>query len=129
MTEMTDVTQVDTGNGYSATLLSRIDPQPPAGIKYMLGGESWMPKDKRSPLRLQCEEWGNLGPMELNPEIKPNAAGFRVRSTTILAPEGALGFAKIGAEYWWIDRDMYGRSDHDIRASAAIDGLAEDPNK
>lgn len=100
---------VDTGNGYKATPLSKIEPQPPAGIKYMLGGEEWMPKEIQSPRRLVCEEWGNLGPLELNPDIVENAAGFRVRDTVILAPDGALGFLKIGGEYWWSDRDMFGR--------------------
>lgn len=92
------------------TLLGRIEPQPPPGIKYMLGGETWLSKDERSPLRLQCEEWGNLGPMEMNPDIKPNAAGFRVRCTTIPAPDGALGFEKVDDVYYWTDTDMFGRT-------------------
>ena len=85
-------------------ILERIEPQPPPGIKYMLGDESWMPLAERSPLCLHCEEWGNLGPMELDPEIKPNAAGFRVRTTTIEAPQGARGFEKIEGVYFWSDR-------------------------
>lgn len=87
------------------TILTRIEPQPPEGIKYMLGDESWLPPEKRSPLRLHCEEWGNLGPMELNPEIKPNKVGLRVRCTTIEAPSGARGFEKIEGVYYWTDRD------------------------
>lgn len=85
-------------------IIGRIEPQPPPGIKYMLGDESWMPLAQRSPLRLHCEEWGNLGPMELDPEIKPNAVGFRVRTTTIEAPHGARGFEKIEGVYFWSDR-------------------------
>jgi len=91
-------------------LLGKIEPQPPRGIKYMLGDEAWMPQSERSPLRLSCEEWGNLGPMELDPTIGPNKAGFRVRSTEIPAPPGALGFTKIDGVYYWTDRDQYGRS-------------------
>jgi len=91
-------------------LLGQIEPQPPKGIKYMLGGESWLPVERRSPVRLECEEWGNLGPMELDPDIKPNKAGFRVRSTTIPAPPGALGFTSVEGVYYWTDIDMYGRS-------------------
>jgi hypothetical protein len=90
--------------------LWRIDPQPPAGIKYMLGGEPWMPLEKRTLLRLHCEEWGNLGSIELNPDIKDNGHGFRVRSTEILAPEGALGFVSENGIYYWTDTDMYGRT-------------------
>lgn len=90
--------------------LSRIEPQPPRGIKYMLGGETWLPPEERSPIRLHCEEWGNLGPAELDPEIQPNAAGFRVRTTTIPAPLGALGFALVGDVYFWTDTDMFGRT-------------------
>ena len=87
----------------SEKILGRIEPQPPPGIKYMLGDESWMPVEKRSPIRLECEEWANLGPMVLDASIPPNAAGFRVRSTTILAPEGAKGFTKIDGVYFWTD--------------------------
>lgn len=90
-------------------LLSKIEPQPPRGIKYMLGDETWLPKAQRSPLRLHCEEWGNLGPMELNPEIKDNGHGFRCRSTDFMAPEGALGFTSVDGVYYWTDVDMYGR--------------------
>lgn len=87
-------------------VLSRIEPQPPMGIKYMLGDESWIADVcQRSPRRLHCEEWGNLGPMEMNPEIKPNAAGFRVRSTDFVAPAGARGFTKIDGVYFWTDQD------------------------
>lgn len=92
-------------------LLSKIKPQPPEGIKYMLGGESWLPPEKQSPIRLHCEEWGNLGPMELNPEIQDNGHGFRVRTTTINAPDSAIGFAKVDGTYFWTDTDMYGRTD------------------
>ena len=86
-------------------VLGPIDPQPPPGIKYMLGNESWLDEAKRSPRRLNCEEWGNLGSMELDPEIKPNVAGFRVRCTTIPAPEGARGFTKIDGVYYWTEEE------------------------
>lgn len=92
------------------TVLSMIMPQPPRGIKYMLGAESWLPLDQQSPRRLECEEWGNLGPAELDPEIKPNKAGFRVRSTTIRAPPGAVGFTNIDGVYYWTDTDQFGSS-------------------
>jgi len=83
-----------------ATIFAMI-PQPPKGIKYLLGGETWLLPENRSPLRLCCEEWGNLGPLEMNPEIKPNAAGFRVRVTYIHAPEWATGFFEKGGLYYW----------------------------
>lgn len=91
-------------------LLAKIEPQPPPGIKYMLGGESWIPKERQTPIRIECEEWGNLGPMELDSTIKPNKAGFRVRSTTITAPEGAIGFTEVDGVYYWTDTDVWGRS-------------------
>ena len=105
-------------------LLSKIEPQPPKGIKYMLGDETWMPQDSRTPLRLQCEEWGNLGPMELNPDIRPNKAGFRVRTTELLAPDGALGFTNVDGIYFWTDTDMYGRTQRE-RSNAPGHGLAK----
>lgn len=89
-------------------LLSKIEPQPPKGIKYMLGDESWLPVEKRSPIRLHCEEWGNLGPMELAPEIQDNGHGFRVRCTDFIAPDGAIGFTNIDGVYFWTDTDMFG---------------------
>jgi len=98
--------------------LSKIEPQPPRGIKYMLGDETWLAPADRSPMRLECEEWGNLGPMELNAEIKPNKAGFRVRNTTILAPTGALGFTEIDGVYFWTDTDVWGRSAAEREARA-----------
>jgi len=91
-------------------VLEKIEPQPPKGIKYMLGGEPWKSESERTPFRLECEEWGNLGPMELDPEIKANKAGFRVRSTTIEAPPGAIGFTQIDGEYYWTDTDQFGRN-------------------
>ena len=91
-------------------ILTMIDPQPPKGIKYMLGRESWLPADKQTPMRLHCEEWGNLGPMELNAAIPKNAAGFRVRCTTIPAPADAIGFTEVDGAYFWTDTDCYGRA-------------------
>ncbi len=73
----------------------------------MLGGESWLPADRQSPRRLHCEEWGNLGPMELVPTIKPNKVGFRVRSTEFLAPPGTLGFTQIDGVYYWTDTSVW----------------------
>jgi hypothetical protein len=102
-------------------ILDKIEPQPPMGIKYMLGDETWMKLEDRSPIRLSCEEWGNLGPMELNPEIKPNKAGLRVRSTTIHAPPGAMGFTKIGGVYYWTDTDVWGRTAAERAAEATAD--------
>lgn len=92
-----------------SALLARIEPQPPKGIKYVIGNESWLPAESRSPERLICEEWGNLGPMELNPEIKPNKAGFRVRVTEILLPAGAHGFTEIDGVYFWTEESVWER--------------------
>lgn len=105
-------------------VLGRIEPQPPIGIKYMLGDETWLPQEKRSPLRLSCEEWGNLGPAELNPEIGPNEAGFRVRVTQFPAPEGALGFTSVNGVYFWTDTDMFGRTDAERLPAPSIQGGA-----
>ena len=91
-------------------LLGKIEPQPPLGISYMIGGETWKQPEDRSPLRLIVEEWGNLGPMELRPEIKPNKAGFRVRHIEIAAPDGALGFSREPDGVYWTDVDMWGRT-------------------
>jgi hypothetical protein len=71
----------------------------------MLGNESWLPVDKREPLRLHCEEWGALGPMELDPSIKANAAGFRVRSTSFVCPAGFSGFEEIDGLYYWTAKE------------------------
>lgn len=90
-------------------IIGKIEPQPPQGIKYMLGDETWLPVEDRSPMRLLCEEWGNLGPLELDPEIKPNKAGFRVRCTELIAPPGAIGFTKVDGVYYWTDTDCWGR--------------------
>jgi hypothetical protein len=90
--------------------ICRIEPQPPAGIKYMVGGQSWLPVDQRDPIRLVCEEWGNLGPLELRPEIRPNKYGMRVRVTEFDAPDGAIGFTDIEGVYYWTDTDMFGRT-------------------
>lgn len=92
------------------SLLSKIAPQPPEGIKYMLGAESWLPPAQQTPRRLLCEEWGNLRPLELRPEIKPNKAGLRVRPTNIIAPPGAIGFKQVDGVYYWTDVDEYGRT-------------------
>lgn len=101
-------------------LLGRIEPQPPKGIKYMLGDESWLPDEERAPRRLHCEEWGSLGPLELNPEIHDNGHGFRVRTSDFLAPSGAIGFIELNGVYYWTDTDEYGRK-ADSRAAAALD--------
>lgn len=88
-------------------VLGRIEPQPPKGIKYMLGDQSWLPPEKRDPPYLNCEEWGNLGPLELDPEIRPNKAGFRVRCTKIIAPLGARGYTEIDGVYFWTDTSVW----------------------
>jgi hypothetical protein len=82
-------------------IVCKMEPQPPPGIKYMLGAESWLPSSQQSPRRLSCEEWGNLGPMELDPSIQENNAGFRVRLTHIYAPDCATGYTRVGDEYFW----------------------------
>lgn len=103
-------------------ILSKIEPQPPKGIKYMLGGESWLPADKQTPIRLHCEEWGNMGPLELNPKIHDNGHGFRVRSTCFHAPDGAIGYAEIYGVYYWTDTDCYGRKFNE-RQDAQVLGI------
>ena len=100
-------------------VLGKIEPQPPRGIKYMLGDETWMAPEDRTPIRLECEEWGNLGPLELNAEIKPNKAGFRVRRTTIPAQPGALGFTQVDGVYYWTDEDQFGRTAEQCAVSAS----------
>lgn len=82
-------------------LLGRIQPQPPTGIKYCVGGESWLAPWHRTPVRLVCEEWGHLGPMVLDQTIQPNKVGFRVRTTEIPAPNGAHWFTLIDGVYYW----------------------------
>jgi len=104
-------------------ILKKIEPPPPAGIKYMLGDESWMNPEDRTPLRLHCEEWGNLGPMDLNPKIKPNKAGFRVRSTEFTPPPGARGFAKVDGVYYWTDTDVWQQMDEQKGANAHVGSL------
>jgi hypothetical protein len=99
------------------TIVGRIEPQPPRGIKYMLGNESWLPIESRSPTRLSCEEWGNLGPMELNREIRPNKAGFRVRSTEFMAPDGAHGFTDIDGIYYWTRETIWELADERAHAN------------
>ena len=84
-------------------VLEKIEPQPPKGIKYMLGGEPWLPGDRRTPVRLHCEEWGNLGPMELDPSIGANKAGLRVRTSEFIAPPGATGFTQVDGKYRWTE--------------------------
>lgn len=88
-------------------LLERIEPQPPMGIKYCVGGQSWLSPEDRDPIRLVCEEWGHLGPVEIDPDIKPNKAGFRVRITEIPAPEGARWFTKIDGVYYWTTESVW----------------------
>lgn len=107
-------------------IIGKIDPQPPRGIKYMVGGQTWLKPESRDPIRLECEEWGNLGPMELNPDIKPNKAGFRVQSTTIPAPAGALGFTEVDGIYYWIDADMYGRTAEQREAEGSSHVMAKE---
>ncbi|WP_372356943.1 hypothetical protein ACCP99_08085 [Xanthomonas sp. NCPPB 3443] len=87
-------------------IISKIEPQPPEGLKYMIGGESWLPPEDRTPIRLVCEEWGNLGPAELNSEIQPNKPGLRVRATEIAAPIEALGYVRVSGIYFWTNWDM-----------------------
>lgn len=90
-------------------VIALVEPQPVGQIHYMLGGESWLDAADQTPIRLHCEEWGNLGPMELNAAIPPNAAGFRVRSSDSIAPPGAIGVKEIDGKYFWTDTDCYGR--------------------
>jgi hypothetical protein len=70
----------------------------------------------RSLIRLHCEEWGNLGPLELDREIKPNKAGFRVRCTTFIAPAGVHGFTEIDGVYYWTDMDVWQQMDEEKAA-------------
>lgn len=56
-----------------------IKPQPPAecGIHYMLGNESWLPPEKRAPLRHHWEAWG--GPLYRNRPPKHLCGSHDVR--------------------------------------------------
>lgn len=83
-------------------VIGEVEPQPVGGIIYMLGDEGWLPPEQRTPRRLFCEQWGNLGPLELDPSIAPNVAGFRVRTSEIQAPDGATDVAKIDGKYFWV---------------------------
>lgn len=112
--------------GETMKLMGRIFPPPPKGIKYMLGGESWLLPHDRELFRLHCEEWGNLGPMELNREIKPNKAGFRVRCTTYIAPAGVFGYTEIDGVYYWTDKDVWWQMAQ-IRAATPQDKGADTP--
>jgi hypothetical protein len=60
--------------------------QPPegCGIHYMLGDESWMPEDKRTPLRHHWEAWG--GPLY---EQRPD--GHLCGTHSVRCPYGAPG--------------------------------------
>jgi hypothetical protein len=91
-------------------LIAKIEPQPPKGIRYMLGGQEWLAPEDRDPFRLVVEEWGNLGPLELRPDVPDNGHGLRVRLTEFAAPAGVIGFAEIDGELWWTDTDMFGRT-------------------
>lgn len=85
--------------------MTKIEPQPPHdSIKYMLGNESWLPISRRSRRRLLCEEWGNLGPAELDSTIEPNSAGFRVRLKEFLAPTATSTYVCEGGVYFWAER-------------------------
>ncbi|WP_284076355.1 hypothetical protein [Herbaspirillum aquaticum] len=99
-------------------IIAGVYPQPPesAQIMYMLGGEEWLAKENRSPIRILCETWGNLGPLELNREIPPDKAGFRVKHDEILAPDGCIGFKQIDGKYYWTDTDCYGRNIADLES-------------
>jgi hypothetical protein len=86
------------------TALKRIEPQPPdCSIKYMIGDETWLPAEQRTPLRLVCEEWGSLGHMLIDATIPRNKAGFDLRVTEIPAPEGARHCAKVDGSWFWTD--------------------------
>lgn len=63
-----------------------LDRQPPeeCGIHYMLGNESWLPEDQRTPLRHHWEAWG--GPLyEQRPE------GYLCGTHSVRCPYGAPG--------------------------------------
>ena len=85
-----------------------MDPQPPHGIRYLVGNQSWLKPEDRTPLTLVVEQWGNLGPMELDPSIRPNRAGFRVRELTFLAPAWARGFATRSGLLVWTSEYRHG---------------------
>jgi len=66
------------------TQTRRVAPQPPAecGINYMLGNESWLPVDRRTPVRRTFEAWGGdlfknkpekalCGAFEIKPRYQP----------------------------------------------------------
>lgn len=63
-----------------------VKPQPPAecGIHYMLGNESWLPPEDRTPLRHTWEAWG--GPL-----YHSRPAGYMCGVHDALCPYGAPG--------------------------------------
>ena len=91
-------------------ILGKIEPQPVGQINYIIGNETWLKPDERTPVRLVSENWGNLGCLELNPEILPNKSGMRVKVDYHYAPEGAIGHTKVDGIYYWTDTDCYGRT-------------------
>lgn len=85
-----------------------MDPQPPIGaIRYTLGNECWLPVPERTPLRLCCEEWGNLGPLGLDRSIPKNKAGFRVRVTEILAPSSDAQAKCLDGVWGWLTKESH----------------------
>jgi hypothetical protein len=82
------------------TILAPLDPQPPKGMKYVLGGESWKDPADRSPIRLVVEEWGVDGCW--------TKGGFNCRVTEFLAPPGARGIEEKDGMLHWSTRDSYG---------------------
>lgn len=85
-----------------ADWIARVDPQPPRGIHYVIGGESWLDPQDRTPVRLVIEEWGIPGCY--------TKVGFNVRATEIVAPPGVYGVERgDDGVLYWSRRDCFGR--------------------
>lgn len=89
-----------------------LKPQPPAecSIHYMLGNESWLPADERTPLRHHWEAWG--GPLYEARPAKALAGSFEVR-----CPYGAPGDRLYVRETWKPHSTFAGLKPRDVPKS------------
>ncbi len=69
--------------------LIKIIPQPPKGIKYMVGHQSWLPKEKQTQRILVTEMWG----------IRPTIG--LCGHVQITAPDGYEDYVELSGIYYW----------------------------